>query len=82
MNAGNPPPVQHEIKEQQCKSQLLFYTTLALLEGIYTVVLAKYTLSLYSLWHHKEFNHWIKLTHFSHRREVFLRPLEVEMQRF
>ncbi|KAK9519357.1 hypothetical protein VZT92_022093 [Zoarces viviparus] len=64
-------------KVQGCKSQMMIYTALLLVMIVCTLALAKFTLSLYRLLQRREkTNHGVKLTHFSHRREIILRPLQ------
>lgn len=56
---------------------MMIYTALLVVEITCTMVLAKVTLSLYRLLQHRERMYQrVKLTHFSYRREVILRPLQ------
>lgn len=56
---------------------MMIYTTLLVVEIICTLALAKFTMSLYRLLQRRErVYHTVKLTHFSYRREVILRPLQ------
>lgn len=55
---------------------MMFYTALLVVEITCTLWLAKFTMSLYSLLQQREgMHHRVRLTHFSYRREVILRPL-------
>ena len=54
----------------------MIYGALSLVEMVFTVVLAKHTLSLYRLLQCRErLSNRINLTRFSYRKEVILRPL-------
>ncbi|KAF6714666.1 hypothetical protein FQA47_007482 [Oryzias melastigma] len=65
------------IKIQDCKSHMMIYTALVVVELTCMLVLAKLVLSIYRLLQQRErMNHRINLTHFSYRREVILRPLQ------
>uniref|UniRef100_A0A4W6FFL6 LRRNT domain-containing protein n=1 Tax=Lates calcarifer TaxID=8187 RepID=A0A4W6FFL6_LATCA len=65
---------QHKNKVQQCKFQMMIYTALLVVEITCTLVLAKFTLSLYRLLQCRERTyHRVKLTRFSYRREIILR---------
>ncbi|KAL6108004.1 lrrc15 [Pungitius sinensis] len=68
---------QYRKSVEGCKSQMMIYTALLLVMVVCTLLLARFTLSLYSLLQHRErTNHWVKLTRFSFRREVTFRPLQ------
>lgn len=55
---------------------MMTYASLLLVEVVCMVVLAWFTLSLYRLLQDRERpGHLVKLTRFSHRKEVILRPL-------
>jgi len=72
------PSFTHQYRNnvQGCKSQMMIYTTLLVLEITCTLVLARFTLSLYRLLQRRESkNQRVELTRFSYRREVILRPL-------
>ncbi|XP_005746807.1 integumentary mucin C.1-like [Pundamilia nyererei] len=67
---------QDSTKVQQCKTHLKVYIVILVVEIICTLALAKFTISLYHLLQRSErLYHKVKLTRFSYKREVILRPL-------
>lgn len=62
---------------------MMIYAALLVVEITCTLALARFTLSLYCLLQGREkMYHRVKLTHFSYRKDVILRPLrEAETHR-
>lgn len=57
---------------------MISYTAMLVVEIGCTLVLAKFTLSLYSLLQRRERPYTrVNLTHFSYRKEITLRPVKV-----